>query len=391
MSLLSLEDVEFYKIILKRGTKKAVTYAGLLQPIATDSNYLLQYIKKLFPDYPGHDIQHSYRILNYISTILSQKNIDELSDTEIFCLIIAALFHDSGMALYNNINSVDEIRSLHHKYAREVIEKYFENNLKILEYGTRLKNAIIFTCESHGESINEVYDSDIYKKSDMVEGDLIRYSVLSSFLRLGDLLDLDSNRVNRFILLAFFESFSKISFAHNSRHLHVERYYYNNNELNIEVTADNAEEYQIWMLWFEYIKNEVLYINSYLKRYDISIPFPVTKINTPPNANYEVEGLRFEIDDQGGIWKIMSQSIYTNEFDFIRELLQNAIDATLLAVYLDPNITLQYSSPRSWKVNGKTVFVGLSNERQELFVIDRGIGMNVTELRNFLFKVCQEI
>lgn len=106
MSLLSLKDVEFYKVLLKRRTKNDVTYAGVLQPIAEDSNYLLEYIKKLFPEYPSHDIQHSYRILNYLSTVLSQKNIDELSDTELFCLIMVALFHDSGMALYNDTDNV---------------------------------------------------------------------------------------------------------------------------------------------------------------------------------------------------------------------------------------------------------------------------------------------
>ena len=42
MSLLSLEDVEFYKTLLKRKTKNAVMYAGVLQPIAEDSNYLLR-------------------------------------------------------------------------------------------------------------------------------------------------------------------------------------------------------------------------------------------------------------------------------------------------------------------------------------------------------------
>lgn len=387
MSLLSLEDVKFYKNLLKRKTKNAVTYAGVLQPIAEDSNYLLEYIKNLFPEYPSHDIQHSYRILNYLSTVLSQKNIDELSDTELFCLIMVALFHDSGMALYNDTDNVDEIRKKHHKYAREVIEKYFEQNLKILQYSTRLKDAIIFACESHGEIINQVYDSDIYLKRDMIEGDRVRYSVLSSFIRIGDLLDLDSNRVNKFVLLAFSQDFSKISLNHNNRHLHVENYYHDTGEINIEVMADNVEEYQIWSLWFEYIKKEILYINSYLKKYEISIPFPVTKINTPPNADFEIEELRFEIDDKGGIWKILSQSIYTNEFDFIRELLQNAIDATLLVVYLDNNITLEHPSPRSWKVNSKMVFVGLSSEQQELFVIDRGIGMNFTELKNFLFKV----
>ncbi|MCI8363764.1 MAG: HD domain-containing protein [Eubacterium sp.] len=389
MSLLSLEDVEFYKILLKRNTKYAIAYAGVLQPIAEDTNYLLEYIKNQFPEYPGHDIQHSYRILFYLSKILSSGNIENLSDTEIFCLIMAALFHDTGMALYNDEEKMDEIRKKHHKYAQKVIGNYFEQNLGILQFRNRIKEAIIFACGSHGETINEVYNSRNYMKRDMIEGDQIRYSVLSSFLRIGDLLDLDSNRVNRFVLSSFSANFPRTSLAHNNRHLHVKNYYYDSREINIEVWADNVHEYQIWSLWFEYIKNEILYINSFLKDYKIDFPLPVTKISTPSNIDFEVEELRFEIDDKGGIWRVLSQSIYTDECDFVRELLQNAIDATLLTVYLDKNVTLYHHSPRSWKVDNKAVYVGLSSERQELYVIDNGIGMNYEELKNYLFKVAE--
>lgn len=387
MPLLSLEDVELYKTLIKRKTRNAKTYAGVLQPIAEDSNYLLEYIKNQFPEYPGHDIQHSYRILNYLSMALRQKNINDLSDTEVFCLIMIALFHDTGMALYTDEEKVDEIRKKHHKFARKVIEKYFEEKLHILQYRNRLMEAIIFACESHGEIINEVYGSNEYAKKDMIEGDRIRYSILSSFLRIGDLLDLDLERVNSFALLLFSENFSKNSLDHNKRHLQVENYYCDFEVINIEVKANNVQEYQIWSIWFEYIKSEILYINSYLKEYEIGFPFPVTKICTPPNVDLEVEQLRFEIDDKGGIWKILSQSIYTDECDFIRELLQNAIDATLLTEYLDMSVVLQHPSPRSWNVNKNEVFVGMSNARQELYVIDRGIGMDFIELKNFLFKV----
>lgn len=52
-------------------------------------------------------------------------------------------------------------------------------------------------------------------------------------------------------------------------------------------------------------------------------------------------------------------------------------------------IELPVKSPRAWKsdVYCKNVFVGFSEKKNQLFVIDRGIGMNRLDLRRFLFKV----
>lgn len=386
MSLLTLKDVELYAVLVTREKNQESGYAGLLKYISNDANYLLEYIKNKFPEYPGHDIQHSYRILKYISDVLNRKNIEGLSNAEIFCIIMAALFHDTGMALYNEQQYTEEIREKHHEFAKKVIDKYFEEKLDILNNRDRLKNAIVFACESHGKLLSEVYDSELYVKKDKIDGDNLRYSVISSLLRIGDLLDLDSDRVNEFVLSLFSKDFSDISLAHHIRHLRVDTYYFSEKEINIEVKADNIQQYRIWLSWFEYIKNEILYINTYLNRYGISLPLPYTNIKKDPDANFEVEDLRFEIDDTGGIWKILSQSIYTDECDFIRELIQNAIDATLLNIYLDKNIDIQHQSPRSWHIDNM-VYIGLSNSRQELFVIDRGVGMNHLELKKFLFKV----
>lgn len=35
----------------------------------------LQYIKNMFPEYPDHGLEHSLRILNYVSEILSENEI----------------------------------------------------------------------------------------------------------------------------------------------------------------------------------------------------------------------------------------------------------------------------------------------------------------------------
>lgn len=388
MGLLSLHDNGFYKELIKRKSTNAIQYAGILQPIAADTNYLLEYIKVQFPEYPGHDIQHSYRILRYLSDTLNEQVIEGMSDTELFCLIMAALFHDTGMALYM-LPEADQIRKEHHKFASRVLDKYFEEKAAILQNRDRIKLAVQFACEAHGMEIQDVYNSSTYQKRDKIDSDKVRYAVLASLLRIGDLMDLDSDRVNEFVLSSFSPGFSGISREHNTRHLNVQKYFYDETTLEIEVLAENIEQFRIWSEWLGYMKNEILHINSYLSQYGIRFPVPVTTIHGGENANFEVEEIRFEIDDSGGIWKLLSQSIYTDALDFLRELVQNAIDATLFKLYSDSGAVMEHISPRSWNTESacQDIFIGYSENRKELFVLDSGIGMNQSDLKRFLFKV----
>lgn len=387
MNILKLEDLGLYNILVDRNNSSAKLYAGILLPIANDADYLLDYIRVSFQEYPSHNIQHSYRILYYIHEIFGDEVVNSLSNTEIFCVIMAALFHDTGMAMYISSNDNETIRNEHHKFSTIVLERFFKEKMQLLEYRDRLKEAIIFACEAHGMDIEDVYNNKLYNKKDKINGDKVRFSLIASFLRIGDLLDLDVDRVNEFALSLFSDRFPSVSLAHNERHLEVDTYFYSPIELNIRVKTNNIDEYMIWSSWFEYITKEILYINTYLNNYNIKLPKLEASIEKNPNANYEIEELRFEIDSTGGIWDILSKSIYTDEFDFIRELIQNAIDATLLPIYMDKDICLNCPSPRDWDIKNANIYIGFSNSSQELYVIDTGIGMDFKELKNFLFKI----
>lgn len=103
------------------------------------------------------------------------------------------------------------------------------------------------------------------------------------------------------------------------------------------------------------------------------------------NTKYMVEEIKFQVDESGALWDILTKSVYTNEFDYIRELIQNAIDATLLKIYLDEAIMIEKQSPRSWN-NDEKIIVAYSEDACSLFVGDSGIGMNEKELSSYLFK-----
>lgn len=386
--MLRLEDINLYKILVNRSTSNSKYYASFLMPLEHDMDVLLQYIKKEYPDFPDHGLQHSLRILQYIGKILSDDQIDQISDLEIFIFIFASLFHDSGMVLYNNMGK-DKVRAEHHRYAKKVISMYFDECLKNLSDSERIKEAVIFVSYAHGLQLSDLTSDRCFFKVDTISYDDVRYRLLAFLLRIGDLMDLEGERANNFRMILYSDSFSELALDHNSRHQNVKLYNYSSAVISIEVEAKNIQQYKIWREWFTYLENDILSANTYLKEIKINFPLPKTKIIAPNGDEFDIQELRFEIDERGGIWEIISKSVYTNELDFVRELIQNAIDATLKRIYINDAIELFNSSPRSWEAYtiAEPIWVCYSEKRGKLYVIDQGIGMNKDDLQCFLFKV----
>ncbi len=384
--MLSLGELKIYKELKQRESSSAIMYAGTLFPIVSDANEILSYIKKLFPEYPDHGLDHSFRILNYIASILTDKEIRDMTDTELFCLILSALFHDTGMALFES-GEKDDTRENHHYKSELVINKYFEEKLQLLTNADRIKTAVLFACKSHNRLLDDLYKGKQFEITDNIAFDKVRYSLLAVLIRIGDLMDLENMRSNKFVLSLLENTFDKDALAHNLRHQNIVFYDYTPEKIDIEVIADNVTQHKIWLTWFNYLENDILRANTYLN--NIHFPKLQYKITKSDGAMYNVQELRFEIDEKGGIWDIISQSIYTNKLDFLRELLQNAIDATLMKIYNNPSITLNSKSPRSWTIkrNGEDIVVGYSEKNNQLYVIDNGIGMSTMDLTNFLFKI----
>lgn len=386
--MYGLKDTIFYQILINRDNRRAKYYVSFLNPLEHDMDVLLQYIRNLFPEFPDHGLQHSIRIIEYIGSIMNKEQLDDMSSLEIFIFILAALFHDAGMTLYND-DEKEKIRKNHHCFAQKVIDKYFDSNFNNLEEKDRIKDVVIFVCYAHGISLEELRTNRKFTISSQISFEQVRYGLLAFLLRIGDLMDLEGERVNNFRMQMFSKDFSEISFEHNCRNQNVKIYRYNSEEITIEVEAKNIQQYKIWHDWFSYLENDILCANTYLQEKKYHFPCPNTNIVKADGAKFDVQELRFEIDEKGGIWDIISRSIYTNELDFIRELVQNAIDATLKKVFINIEKKLKYASPRSWKVNSDNSFVLIcySEKQRKLYVIDQGIGMNEDDLKNFLFKV----
>ncbi len=381
-------EKNLFQILSEREDDRSKYYSGYITQTKSNISQVLEYIRALFPNYPDHGINHSLRIIDYVSSILSDDFKDRLSSLEIAIFIFACLFHDTGMCLFNSSESEqDTIRQKHNLAAKEVIEKYFSIILVGMREQRRIKEAVIFVCEAHGFSLDELIKDKRFSKKDRIDSFEVHYDILAFMLRIGDLMDIEGDRANIFRMMLFSESFSEYSFNHNARHEKIESYYYNPDELTIRVYADNVSQYKIWDDWFSYLSADIEKSNALFSRRGFVFPIPHTEILKPDGAKYDVQELRFEIDDNGGMWEVISNSVYTNDLDFLRELLQNSIDASLKQIYLNNNYLLCEESPRSWNNYSKPIAVTFSEQEKKLTVTDYGVGMSPDDLHNYLFKV----
>lgn len=390
----SLRASPFFQLLESREASEpnAKAYTGLLLLTEPDAEEALEYIKSVFPGFTSHGMGHSLRILENLYQALSDALREELSSPEIFCLIMAAMFHDMGMAK-PDVPDLSRQRDQHHLYAEEPLKLFMEEKMTAVAEWRRLYSCILFVCQAHGMEQGAFYGHKDFYTKDTIDRKPLRFGLLGVLLRIGDLLDLDENRTSGLIRRLYPSRFQdETSQRHHCRHEHVARFSISPQTIEINVLAEDVEEYHIWDRWLHCLKEDILHANTYLMPKlgkGLNLPELRHEIQKTAQAAFETEELRFELTDEGRIWNILSQSVYTGEFDFIRELVQNGIDAVLMKYYQNPEIELAHPSPRSWGAwerDGKVV-AAYSAEQQLLLIWDTGTGMDTGEVRQFLFRI----
>src|ERR1043165_2746929 len=391
----SLHSNKLVRMLEGRARKDshAAALFGILTPIVDDVTPLLEFIRRSFPGYPKHGIDHSLRILERIGSILSKAALNSLSTNELFCLILAAVFHDAGMvAPDSDIPNDDSVRAAHHRRSAEFFLQYFPDRLPLLS-NKRMAQVVAFTIEWPGLTWEEMQSRPEFFKYETLNGQPIRPCVLALLLRIGDLLDLDSDRTSDLCLKHCASWYGTPEAAeHNDRHHHVRHFFYDDKKIEVEVECPTRMQYNIWFTWLEYLRVDIERANTYVFHDSLSVfrlPVPILKCVPSKDAKFELWPLRFEIDESGALWDVISKSIYTGKHDYLRELIQNSIDACLRRIYEGPGSNLPAPSPRGWSLTDykPAILVVVSRRNDKLVVSDNGIGMDRHIIKEFLFRV----
>ncbi len=425
---------------------------------------VLSNISQNFPHYTDHSYLHSEKIITNIEMLLGKENILSLSPTDTWMLLHVAYLHDFGMVLsecnienmwgtqefndycYQMMEASDESIKESIIYIRSLKEKLTENEaekewpLKIRKYVTRLiadyyrkihaknsrqyidkmarewgldlgynglipKRLIILLGEisySHNEKPEQILELDYM--SNGLNSDYIHPRFVAEMLRMGDLLDVDNNRVNPYIekVIGGFPSTSK---THVEKHLSTRHILITPKQVEFSADCADNSTYRETRNFLTWLEEEIKF---WTFNWSDIMPESI-KGNAPKLKKRElllkgipdlegVSDLHFEISQKRAFEVIEGSNLYEDKFVFIREIIQNAIDASKLQLWRDIAAgkydawinsadihNLQpYDIPEEVYENYtlQVKMKEIDDNFIEVVVSDKGIGMNIATVKN---------
>ena len=358
----------------------------------------LQSVGNLFPHYSRHDESHSTQILVNIERILGSSRISQLSGSDVWLLLEAAYLHDIGMVVtqqekeldwesddfrsfvasqqntFNGKFSLDELRlgianpmeslarsenpldwitSVSQLLAEYYRRKHADRSARIaIQPVTTIglnspRNELIpkrlfyllgDICAMHGKGHAELMQLPAVASG--LGKDKIHPRFVACMLRLGDLLDLDDNRFCP-VMLQVAGQLPPATHAHIDKHLAIRHLRIDTERIEVHAVCSTYDGYVESEKWFDYLRREIAWQMAHWA--DISPDNRFGLLPTIGNITTELKGYElienasrphFELDQPRVMELLQGAGLYTSHSDALRELLQNAIDATLLYVWL---------------------------------------------------------
>lgn len=371
---------------------------------------------RFFPTFTLHDGTHLAGVCKWMIRLLGDKK-DNLTFEEAAMLVMAACCHDIGMSVSDDQRKeleaelatgdyTEEWLEYFRKYpgdevayhesrtvTEEMLRKYIrENHSRRIseqlphEWPDALtrrgihRETLIRVCESHGESLSELLD-----RIPLADCDLNLCVVL---LRLADLLDYDAARAPESL-------FRHLGLDHpETEEQKISREEWNKNrsgwfgeirEGMIPYTArfaDPQTEHEV-MGYLAWLRSELILCNEFLSRFSkrwqgLELPYRV--VENVERVGYEAGDFHLTMDQDRILELLTGENLYSDPGVFVRELLQNAIDAVLTRRRLDPGF-----GEKGGKI---VVHTWMDNEGYGWFRIeDDGIGMDEHIVKDYFLKV----
>jgi hypothetical protein len=417
----------------------------------------LNTVSRDFPHYSLHDASHSSTIITQIEKVIA-PNIEKLSATDCWLLLESCYWHDAGMIISNDEKKkllesedfrghLEELAQGSHElasHAKSILEGKEQNDIKkalqisnsltfvIADYfrvlhadrsgwnvsdPTRIKvnsprtslipqrlfNFVAQIVQCHGKHREAILDLAKYNDG-MDANDYAHPRYIAALLRIGDLLDIDDGRFCP-TLLANIGDVPQSSHDHQHKHASIKHLFINSDVIEIKAECEEYGGYHAQQAWFGYIQdefdyqkrvwNEIIPDNTYrslptigelscnLSEY-ITLDGNVPKINLNTKRVYDY---------------ITGAYVYSEKYPFLRELIQNSIDATYYRVwddllYDDEYIKLNEIESRDYFISKlKEMNISVNVEPcslvenlsvYKLKIKDQGVGMNIEDFQKIL-------
>lgn len=238
---------------------------------------------------------------------------------------------------YVKILVAEYIRSHHAKRAEKLFFKMDKEMEQIIP--VRLYQTVILVSQMHGKNFQDILDQLKYCVNGFGSG-VLHPQFVAAMLRIGDLLDIDNNRFDPYAVQRF-GRLPLASMLHAKKHTSITHIYVSESEVTAE--ADTAE-YEVALLtseWFQMIQKEV---ENLICAWNEIVPEALQgcvlkKSNCKVFFHHRYFDIdmrkEFTVNKKKIINLLIGTNIYSNSLDFIREYLQNAMDASKMQLWMD--------------------------------------------------------
>lgn len=422
--MIGIKSHELWKLFRKAAEREDPESASelevALQDVCKLGSEMAITIRDNFPTYTLHDEKHICNVMSNMLNLLGEAK-SCLTRNECALLILAACYHDIGMSVdkeeleylkqcpnciveylethpvdFNIVypNSVYDVPNV----TSDVIQRYVRathhirvrDQLRNTDWPAVLGKCIsvdelIAVCQSHGEHITKI------KQYKILSPDLDLY-LCAVLLRLGDILDFDMSRAPESLLkymdldrsdkdedkkslLEWYKHQASLGFVFSSDSQHTLLYRAECKSIQVEHSI---------MLYLDWVDQELLDCGELIRYMDMrwrSLLLPNRVVRQITARGYISGKYKITLAKEQVLELLSGQNIYDTPFVFVRELLQNAIDAVRTRKQLDNRL------PRTWRpqINIRT---WTDPDGFYWFKIeDNGIGMTEYMIREFFLKV----
>ncbi len=290
------------------------------------------------------------------------------------------------------------IRKGHPKRSELFLSRFSVNSQGAIPQ--RLYELVVNISVAHGEDF-EYLIKELKEEQKGFGIDKVHPRFVAALLRLGDLLDMDNNRFDARAV----EHYGELPWSselHLKKHKAMCHILITPEKLEAEAKSEELEVCRVTNDWFRYIKDEVKNLIAYWnemapKELGGCIMQQANCVVYHPKSPAEFRTTlqkRFEVDKAKLTDLLIGTNIYDVKMDFLREYIQNALDASKMRIWMqlqegkyqskiNPSIIeIEKLAPfdLSWRIYEEyaieiKVELDMKWQEVELTIVDHGIGM----------------
>lgn len=395
------------------------------------------------PQYTLHDQTHLIRVCELMAIVVGDS-LKSLNPIEVFLLIGAAFHHDQGMVPdadeWNSINESSDfkvslrrweidnpnlaeirrqmvdsrfseeqrqeirlkenelleahrteyLRKSHGDRSEAIVNRLYSDSDLLAASGHNLSQILGRICVSHVWPAGQITDQAGFRVDEAVGTYTVNVRYLALILRLADILDFDQDRTPSSLLRTIHFS-SPISITEWAKHRSVTGWEINPNRIRFTLQCEHPSYQRAANEFMDWIDLELAEANRIVgdfprgvpSHYAIKLPARVDRSRIEPKNNaYRFAELEFSLSREEIVKLLMTDKLYQNDSLFIRELLQNALDA------LRCREALYGQGKPDWD-DGVVRLEHYIDDHgfQVVRCVDNGIGMDEHIISNFLTNV----